>query len=127
MKKSNHNRKPLGELQTVWSHFVVVVTSLDDSITTEQVLEIYRMRWQIELVFKRFKSIFSGREFTARKEEPVKAWFYGKLLLAIVCETLAKKGRFSPSGESDGDCETFTMERTFGSILSDIIFCIPFS
>lgn len=127
MKKSNHNRKPLSELQTIWSHFVVAVTSLDDSITTQQVLEIYRMRWQIELVFKRFKSIFGGREFTARKEEPVKAWFYGKLLLAIVCETLAKKGRFSPSGESDGACETFSVERTSGSILSDILFCIPFS
>ena len=96
MKKSNKSRRPLSELQTVWSHFVVVVTSLDRKISTEQILELYRMRWQIELVFKRFKSIFGGREFTARKEESVKAWFYGKLLLAIVCEALAKKGRFSP-------------------------------
>lgn len=96
MKKANHARRPLSELQTVWSHFIVVVTSLDD-YTTEQILELYRMRWQIELVFKRFKSIFGGREFTARKEEAVKAWFYGKLLLAIICETIAKKGRFFPS------------------------------
>ena len=100
MKKSNHDRKPLSELQTVWSHFVVVVTSLD-VFTTDQILEIYRMRWQIELVFKRFKSIFGGREFTARKEDAVKAWFYGKLLIAIICETLAKEGRFSPSQDSD--------------------------
>lgn len=97
MKKSNHNRKPLSELQTIWSHFVVAVTSLDSRFSAEQILEIYRMRWQIELVFKRFKSIFGGREFTARKEESVKSWFYGKLLIAIICETLAKKGRFSPS------------------------------
>lgn len=97
MKKSNHNRKPLSELQTVWSHFVVGATSLDNEFSTEQILEIYRMRWQIELVFKRFKTIFGGREFTARKEEAVKAWFYGKLLIAVICETLAKKGRFSPS------------------------------
>ncbi len=64
MKKSNHNRKPLSELQTVWSHFVVVVTSLGNSFSTEKILKIYRMIWQIEIVFKRFKSIFSGREFT---------------------------------------------------------------
>ena len=99
MKKSNHNRRPLSELQTVWSHFVVVVTSLEDKFSTTQILELYRMRWQIELVFKRFKSIFGGREFTARKEKSVKAWFYGKFLIAIICETLAKKGRFSPSQE----------------------------
>lgn len=101
IKKSNHNRKPPSELQTVWSHFVVVVTSLGSTFSTEQILEIYRMRWQIELVFKRFKSIFSGREFTARKEDAVKAWFYGKLLIAIICETLAKQGRFSPSEEKN--------------------------
>lgn len=71
MKKSNHNRRPLSELQTVWSHFVVAATSLDSKFSTKQILEIYRMRWQIELVFKRFKSIFGGREFTARKEEAV--------------------------------------------------------
>lgn len=97
MKKSNHSRRPLSELQTVWSHFVVAVTSLNDKFSTIQILELYRMRWQIELVFKRFKSIFGGREFTARKEKSVKAWFYGKLLIAIICETLAKKGRFFPS------------------------------
>lgn len=97
IKKSNHSRRPLSELQTVWSHFVVDVTSLSDKFSTIQILELYRMRWQIELVFKRFKSIFGGREFTARKEKSVKAWFYGKLLIAIICEILAKKGRFSPS------------------------------
>lgn len=102
MKKSNHNRKPLSELQTIWSHFIVVATSLsNEKFSTERILELYRMRWQIELVFKRFKSIFCGREFTARKEESVKAWFYGKLLIAIICETLAKKGRFSPSEEKN--------------------------
>lgn len=101
IKKANHNRRQLSELQTVWSHFVVVATSLDESFSTEKLLELYRMRWQIELVFKPFKSIFGGREFTARKEQSVKAWFYGKLLIAIICETLAKKGRFSPTEEKN--------------------------
>ena len=53
------------------------------------------MRWQIELVFKRFKSIFGGRKFTARKADAVKAWFYGKLLLAVICETIEKEIIFS--------------------------------
>lgn len=38
MKKSNHNRRPLSELQTVWSHFVVVATSLDSKFSTKQIL-----------------------------------------------------------------------------------------
>ena len=96
MKRSSRSKKTLSELRKVWSHFVVVATSVDENVSAEQILEIYRMRWQIELVFKRFKSIFEGREFTARKEESVKAWFYGKLLIAMICEIFAKRGRFSP-------------------------------
>lgn len=96
IKKSNKGRKNPSELQSIWNRYVVTVTSLPDKISAERVLELYRMRWQIELVFKRFKSIFGGGKFSARKEDAVKAWFYGKLLLAIICETFAKKGRFSP-------------------------------
>jgi len=96
-KKANPGRKDPSALQDIWNRYVVVATSLPEEITTDQVLELYRMRWQIELVFKRFKSIFSGREFSARKEKAVKAWFYGKLLIAILCETIVKRGRFSPS------------------------------
>lgn len=96
IKKSNSGHKEPSQLQYIWNKYIVVVTSLKDEISFNRVLELYRMRWQIELIFKRFKSIFGGREFTARKEESVKAWFYGKLLLAIICETFVKKGRFSP-------------------------------
>jgi hypothetical protein len=31
----------------------------------------------------------------ARKTENIKTWFYGKLLLAALCETLVNIGRFS--------------------------------
>jgi IS4 transposase len=59
-------------------------------------MELYRMRWQIELLFKRFKSLFNYDEMPSKKENTVKAWFYGKLLLAAICEALVNQGRFSP-------------------------------
>ena len=96
IKKANKGRKDPSELQHIWNRYIVTVTSLSDEISTERVLGLYRMRWQIELIFKRFKSIFGGGKFSARKEDAVKAWFYGKLLIAIICETFVKKGRFSP-------------------------------
>lgn len=98
-KKANKKRKDPSALQTIWNRYIVVITSLPEEISAEKILELYRLRWQIELVFKRFKSIFGGGEFSARKEDAVKAWFYGKLLLAIICETLVKRGRFSPLPE----------------------------
>lgn len=106
IKKSNanKNRGKITDLQKIYSKYVIVATSLPESISTEQILELYRMRWQIELVFKRLKSIFGG-EFCAKKKEAVEAWFYGKLLLATVCEILVKRGRFSPYNEKIDDSE----------------------
>lgn len=101
IKDSNNKDKrgKISDLQHIWSKYVVVITSLPTEITTQQILELYRMRWQIELIFKQFKSIFGGGSFSARKEESVKAWFYGKLLIAIICQTLVKRARFSPTDD----------------------------
>lgn len=104
IKKSNSkkNRGKVTDLQKIYSKYVVVATSLPETISAMKILELYRMRWQIELVFKRLKSIFGG-DFCAKKEEAVEAWFYGKLLLAVICETLVKRGRFSPCDENIND------------------------
>ena len=104
IKKSNSHKKrgKISDLQKIYSKYVLVATSLSDDIQTDRILELYRMRWQIELVFKRLKSIFGG-EFCAKKKEAVEAWFYGKLLLATVCEILAKRSRFSPCNETSED------------------------
>jgi hypothetical protein len=89
-------KKAVSEAQSEYNKYVVVATSLDESITAEQVLELYRMRWQIELVFKRLKSLFHYNEIPMKLDESAKAWFYGKLLLSALCETAVNKGRFSP-------------------------------
>ena len=54
------------------------------------------MRWEIELVFKRIKSIFRYGEMPSKLEKTAESWFYGKLLLSYICESLVNKGRFSP-------------------------------
>ena len=75
--------------------YIVLATSLSD--TTAQVLELYRARWQIEQVFRRLKGLFSFGEPPGENAASVKAWFYGKLLVAILCEAMAKDQSFSPN------------------------------
>jgi hypothetical protein len=89
-------KKAVSEAQSEYNKYVVVATSLDETITAAQVLELYRMRWQIELVFKRLKSLFHYNEIPMKLDDSAKAWFYGKLLLSALCETTVNKGRFSP-------------------------------
>ena len=52
------------------------------------VLEWYRTRWQVELVFKRFKQLAQLGYLPKYDDESAKAWLYGKLLAALLVEKL---------------------------------------
>jgi len=78
--------------------YIVVLTTLPD-MPANQILEMYRHRWQIELAFKRLKSLLHLGHL--KKTDPVgaKAWLQGKLFVATLIETLIAIGeRFSPWG-----------------------------
>lgn len=78
--------------------YIVVLTTLPD-VPANQILEMYRHRWQIELAFKRLKSLLHLGHL--KKTDPVgaKAWLQGKLFVATLIETLIAVGeRFSPWG-----------------------------
>jgi hypothetical protein len=79
--------------------YTFVFTTLDQSIPAEIVLTIYRARWQIELTFKRFKSLLGLGHLHNKNPESAKAWLYGKLLAACLIEALAVVSeRFFPWG-----------------------------
>lgn len=80
--------------------YIFVFTTLGaDQYMAARVLELYRGRWQVELAFKRLKSILATGHL--KKTDPIgaKAWLQGKLLAAVIIETLINLGeRFSPWG-----------------------------
>jgi len=101
IQKANQRKqggKAITEEQRENNKYIMVATSLGTEVSAAQVLELYRMRWQIEIAFKRLKSLFRYNDVPAKHSESARAWFYGKLLLAALCETLVNTGRFSPSG-----------------------------
>jgi len=83
----------------LFNEYIVVTTSLDCTYTENQVLELYRARWQIEKVFYRLKSLFGFGDVPSKNEDTVKAWFYGKLFLAVLCETILVTECFFPEKE----------------------------
>ena len=92
-KKKRQKSVPTKETMEL-NEYIILVTSLE--YTKEQILEIYRARWQIEMVFQRLKTLFGYGDVPGKKEETVKAWFYGKLFLAALCESIMKRESFSP-------------------------------
>ena len=62
-------------------------------------MEWYRFRWQIELVFKRFKQIAQLGHLPKQDPESAKAWLYGKLFVALLTDKLLAQARaLSPWG-----------------------------
>jgi IS4 transposase len=101
LKKSNHKEKRgiVTETQSLYNKYIIAATSFGDAVPAKSVMELYRMRWQVEIAFKRLKTLFHYNEIPAKLDATAKVWFYGKLLLAAVSETLINEGRFSPSAE----------------------------
>ncbi len=80
--------------------YVVVFTNFPEQrFTAEDVLNWYRVRWQVELVFKRFKSIAQIGHLPKHDQESSKAWLFGKLFLALTTERVIRLASdFSPWG-----------------------------
>jgi hypothetical protein len=96
--RKQRGKQPSAEA-LLFNEYIVVATSLDDTYTDNQILELYRARWQVEQVFLRLKSLFDFGDVPSKNDDTVKAWFYGKLFLAVLCETILKTECFSPEEE----------------------------
>jgi DDE family transposase len=83
-----------------YARYILVFTTLPQSVATKrQVLECYRLRWQIELTFKRLKSIVQLGHVPKKDDQSSRAWLYGKLFVALLSQKLARVGcAISPWG-----------------------------
>ena len=83
-----------------FARYVIVFTTFPAAdFSPAEVLEWYRLRWQVELVFKRFKSLAELGHLPKHDDDSAKAWLYGKLLVALLVEKLiGHAGAISPWG-----------------------------
>ena len=80
--------------------YVFVFTTVGgDVFSAGEVLELYRGRWQIEMFFKRLKSVMGFGHLPKYDEKSCRAWLHGKLLVSLIAERLMDTARdFSPWG-----------------------------
>jgi hypothetical protein len=70
--------------------YILLLTSLPaGAFPPADVLALYRFRWQIELAFKRFKSLAGLDQLPAKKPALARAWIYARLIVAIIAEQIA--------------------------------------
>jgi hypothetical protein len=100
VRKAQKNGKTTRPGTLEMAAYVVVFTTVPArDFSAGEVLELYRSRWQIELTFKRLKSLAQLGHLPKHDEDAARGWLYGKLLLALLSQKLARHGRdFSPWG-----------------------------
>ena len=101
-RRSTRNQSTLKEVTLESATYVLILTSLPaKEWSTAQILELYRCRWQIELAFKRLKTLLHAGHVPKSSDSTARAWLQAKVLTALLVETLLSDSRsFSPSGAS---------------------------
>lgn len=85
---SKNGSKPKPETLRYAQYVILFTTFPEGDFSPREVLHDYRLRWQIELVFKRFKQIAQLGHLPKHDDQSAKAWLYGKLFVALVTEKL---------------------------------------
>jgi hypothetical protein len=97
--KAKQNNSSASPQSLELAEYVLVLTSLPAEFTRSQVLHLYRCRWQVELAFKRLKSLMAAGHVPKTHDQSARAWMQAKLLTALLLERLLLEAKiFSPWG-----------------------------
>lgn len=79
--------------------YIMILCSLPQSFSTREALDFYRCRWQVELAFKRLKTLLDAGHVPKSDDRSARAWMQAKLLTALLLERLLLEAKaFSPWG-----------------------------
>ena len=91
LKEAKKKGRPVNPRTLEAAAYFFVLTSVPaEDLSTEQVLEMYRFRWQIEMAFKRFKEILPLRRVPVKNAELAKTYLLANLLMVLLTEDLAR-------------------------------------
>jgi hypothetical protein len=75
----------------VAAEFMILVTSLPAAgYEAADILAVYRLRWQIELAFKRLKSLLHIDKLPTWTERGSRSWLLAHLIVALLCDDLSQ-------------------------------------
>ena len=90
-------RAVLNPLTVQSAGFLMVLTSLPPAVSTAEVVAAYRVRWQVELAFKRLKSLLGLDRLPAKSRVLARSWLLAHLILALLIQDTAQDiGRSPP-------------------------------
>jgi hypothetical protein len=87
-RHASRDQKTLDPRSLLAAGFMVLVTSLPNTIPAGEICAVYRLRWQIELAFKRLKSLIHIDRLPTRTEPGSLSWLYAHLIMALLTDDM---------------------------------------
>jgi hypothetical protein len=87
-RKAQQDRRQASDFTLLLCEYVMVLTTIAASeLSGEVILRMYRVRWQIEILFKRWKSLLGVSKLRGKAMSELSwSWLYGKLLYCLLIE-----------------------------------------
>ena len=88
---ASRKQRKLDPRSLIAAQYVVLATSLaEQDAPADAVLAVYRLRWQIELAFKRLKSLLHIDKLRTKTEAGTRCWLYAHLIVALLGDDLSQ-------------------------------------
>ena len=127
---NNKNSKDRGaiiglEENKWWLGFNCYITNVPcDILSMEQIHLLYTLRWQVEIMFKIWKSLFKIHEVKKAGLERIQCFIYGRLIMILLSSTIvfiARKINYSEKGKELSEIKSFgTVKQYFNEIYMSI-------
>jgi hypothetical protein len=100
------------------NYFQYLITDLSrETFTVYHIIEAYRLRWQIELMFKEWKSHANLQAFTTEKAPIVEGLIWGSLCAALLKRYIAHVSQKAISTQKVDKCSCYFMMKLMKTLI----------
>jgi hypothetical protein len=111
-RKAQRKGTPATPESLEMASYILGLTSASAQILPARAaLDLYRGRWQVELVFKRLKRLLDAGQIPKTEDTSARAWMQAKILTALLLDRVLLEGKSFPPGDTRFD--TVSRRRVF--------------
>ena len=90
-RQASRKQREVDPRSLVAAGFVILATTLPAEVAAAEIMQVYRLRWQIELAFKRLKSLLHIARLPTWTEAGGQSWLYAHLILVVLSDDLSQQ------------------------------------
>jgi hypothetical protein len=121
-KEEKKKGRKTQEKTKLMQNFNLYITNTDDQqLPVEKIMPLYRFRWQVELQFKNWKSLFSIHTLQKMKEDRYITMLYTRLILIVVCLQITNRVQSLITKQGGGNLSYKKALQTLKNNYTDIL------